>query len=61
MAAFKRVFVVRRLPKTRSGKVLRSTLRKIADSEPYRTPPTIEDPASLDEIREVLRARGYAR
>jgi len=61
VAAFKRVFVVQRLPKTRSGKVLRSTLRKIADSEPYRTPPTIDDPASLDEIREVLRARGYAR
>jgi propionyl-CoA synthetase len=61
VAAFKQVLVVRRLPKTRSGKVLRGTLRRIADSEPYRTPPTIDDPASLDEIREVLRARGYAR
>ena len=61
VAAFKQVVVVERLPKTRSGKVLRGTMRKIADSEPYRTPPTIDDPASLDEIREVLRARGYAR
>ena len=60
VAALKQVCVVERLPKTRSGKVLRGTMRKIADSEPYRTPPTIDDPAILDEIREALRARGYA-
>ena len=60
MAAFKQACVVPRLPKTRSGKVLRGTIRKIADSEPYRTPPTIDDPAALDEIRESLRALGYA-
>ena len=61
VAALKQVCVVDRLPKTRSGKVLRGTMRKIADSEPYRTPPTIDDPAILDEIREALRAKGYAR
>jgi propionyl-CoA synthetase len=61
VAALKRVFLVARLPKTRSGKVLRGTLRKIADAEPWRTPPTIDDPASLDEIRELLQAAGYAR
>jgi propionyl-CoA synthetase len=60
VAALKQVCVVDRLPKTRSGKVLRGTMRKIADSQPYRTPPTIDDPAILDEIREALRARGYA-
>jgi propionyl-CoA synthetase len=54
VAAFKRAFVVERLPKTRSGKVLRGTMRRIADGEPWRTPPTIDDPASLDEIRAVL-------
>jgi propionyl-CoA synthetase len=61
VAAFKRVCVVERLPKTRSGKVLRGTMRRIADGEPWRTPPTIEDPAALDEIRqafEALAARG---
>jgi propionyl-CoA synthetase len=61
VAAFKQACVVERLPKTRSGKILRGTLRRMADSEPYRTPPTIDDPAILDEIREVLRAHGYAR
>jgi propionyl-CoA synthetase len=54
VAAFKRVCVVERLPKTRSGKVLRSTMRRIADGEPWRTPPTIEDPSSLEEIRQAL-------
>jgi propionyl-CoA synthetase len=60
VAAFRRALVVPRLPKTRSGKVLRGTLRKIADSEPYRTPATIDDPAILDEIRALLREAGYA-
>ncbi|HZF29853.1 MAG TPA: propionyl-CoA synthetase [Gammaproteobacteria bacterium] len=61
VAAFKTALVVKRLPKTRSGKVLRGTLRRIADSEPYHTPPTIDDPAILDEIRALLREAGYAR
>jgi propionyl-CoA synthetase len=61
VAAFRRALVVPRLPKTRSGKVLRGTLRRIADSEPYRTPPTIDDPATLDEIRAILREAGYAK
>jgi propionyl-CoA synthetase len=61
VAAFKQALVVPRLPKTRSGKVLRGTLRSIADGESYRTPPTIDDPAALDEIREALRSRGYAK
>jgi propionyl-CoA synthetase len=59
VASFKRACVVTRLPKTRSGKVLRGTIRRIADGEPYRTPPTIDDPASLDEIREALSRLGY--
>jgi propionyl-CoA synthetase len=61
VAAFKQACVVSRLPKTRSGKILRGTMSKIADSEPYRTPPTIEDPSSLDEIRDALEALGYAK
>jgi len=61
VAAFKQVAVVPRLPKTRSGKILRGTMRRIADSEPYRTPPTIDDSAALAEIRDALRALGYAK
>ena len=61
VAAFKQARVVERLPKTRSGKVLRGTMRRIADAEPYRVPPTIDDPAILDEIRAALRGLGYAR
>ncbi len=61
VASFKRAARVLRLPKTRSGKILRGTIRKIADSEPYRTPPTIDDPAILDEIRKVLKQMGFAR
>jgi len=60
VAAFKQVVVVERLPKTRSGKILRGTMRKIADSEPWRTPATIDDPAVLDEIRAALQSLGYA-
>jgi propionyl-CoA synthetase len=61
VVAFKRAAVVPRLPKTRSGKILRGTMRKIADGETYRTPPTIDDPAVLEEIRESLEALGYAK
>src|SRR3712207_357305 len=58
VAAFKDARVVQRLPKTRSGKILRGTLRKIADGESYAVPPTIDDPAILDEVGAVLRAAG---
>ena len=54
VAAFREARVVARLPKTRSGKILRQTLRKIADGEQYTVPPTIDDPAILDEIKAVL-------
>ena len=60
VAAFKQACVVSRLPKTRSGKIVRGTMRKIADSEPYTMPPTIEDAAVLDQITESLRGLGYA-
>jgi propionyl-CoA synthetase len=56
VAAFKEARVVQRLPKTRSGKILRATLRRIADGESYTVPPTIDDPAILDEVGAVLRA-----
>ncbi|MBT4521115.1 MAG: AMP-binding protein, partial [Halieaceae bacterium] len=59
VAAFKLCAVVERLPKTRSGKILRGTMRSIADGEPWKMPATIEDPAILDEITEVLREMGY--
>jgi propionyl-CoA synthetase len=54
VAAFKLAVVVKRLPKTRSGKILRGTVRKIADNEPYKMPATIDDPAILDEIKADL-------
>jgi propionyl-CoA synthetase len=54
VAAFKRAIVVERLPKTRSGKILRATMRRIADGEEWDMPATIDDPAILDEIAEAL-------
>ncbi len=54
VAAFKSAIVVKRLPKTRSGKILRGTVRKIADKEDYKMPATIDDPKILDEITEEL-------
>jgi len=60
VAAFKLVGVTNRLPKTRSGKVLRATMRKIADKEEYAVPATIDDPTILDEIERSLKALGYA-
>lgn len=54
VAAFKRALVVKRLPKTRSGKILRATLQKIADGQPYKVPATIDDPAILTEIEAIL-------
>ena len=59
MAAFKTVVPVKRLPKTRSGKILRGTMQKIADHEDWKMPATIDDPAILDEITEALKARGF--
>jgi propionyl-CoA synthetase len=61
VAAFKSAIVIKRLPKTRSGKILRATMRKIADSEAFKVPATIDDPAILDEIAEALQSIGYAK
>jgi propionyl-CoA synthetase len=60
VAAFKTAVVVTRLPKTRSGKILRATMRKIADGESYAMPATIDDPAILGEIDSALNTIGYA-
>ena len=60
VAAFKKATVVERLPKTRSGKILRGTMQKIADNEEYKLPATIEEPAVLGEINEALEGIGYA-
>jgi len=61
VAAFKLACVVDRLPKTRSGKILRGTMVSIADSKPFKAPATIDDPAVLDEVRNVLKTMGYAK
>jgi propionyl-CoA synthetase len=57
VAAFKLAITVARLPKTRSGKILRGTIKKIADGDPWTTPATIEDPKALDEIGAALKGR----
>jgi propionyl-CoA synthetase len=59
VASFKTALVVDRLPKTRSGKILRGTMRRIADGEDYRMPATIDDPAILGEIEGALARAGY--
>jgi propionyl-CoA synthetase len=61
VASFKIATVVNRLPKTRSGKIVRGTIKKIADGVDYRIPPTIEDATVLDEITENLNTLGYPR
>jgi propionyl-CoA synthetase len=61
VAAFKTATVVKRLPKTRSGKILRGTMQKIADGQEYKMPATIDDPAILDEIAVALKGVGYAK
>jgi len=61
VASFKTALVVERLPKTRSGKILRGTMRRIADGEEYRMPATIDDPQILNEIAASLKAVGYAK
>ncbi len=60
VAAFKLIAVVDRLPKTRSGKILRGTMVKIADNADFKMPATIDDPAILDEIKTALQPLGYA-
>ncbi len=61
IACYKETAVVDKLPKTRSGKILRSTMRKIADGEEYKIPSTIDDPSILGEIENALKSCGYAR
>ncbi|TYC75854.1 propionyl-CoA synthetase [Stappia sp. BW2] len=60
VAAFKIAITVDRLPKTRSGKILRGTMRQIADGETWKMPATIDDPAILDEITEALKTHGIS-
>ena len=61
VASFKKAAVIKRLPKTRSGKILRGTIQKIADNLEYKLPATIDDPAVLGEIEEALTGIGYAK
>jgi len=60
VAAFRQACVVDRLPKTRSGKILRGVMARIADDEEFKMPATIDDPTILDEIRSALQSLGYA-
>jgi propionyl-CoA synthetase len=61
IACFKEATQVARLPKTRSGKILRGTMRSIANNKDYNMPSTIDDPAILDEITDTLREMGYVK
>ena len=61
VASFKTATVVKRLPKTRSGKILRGTIQKIADNKDYKVPATIDDPTILGEMEEALVGIGYAK
>ena len=61
VAAFKLALVVDRLPKTRSGKILRATMVKLADNEEFKMPATIDDPAILDEIKSAMQTIGFAK
>ncbi len=61
VAAFKTATVVQRLPKTRSGKILRGTIQKIADNKEYKIPVTIDDPAALEEIEKALNRIGFPK
>jgi len=60
VAAFKTAMVVARLPKTRSGKIVRGTMKKIADQQPWNMPATIDDPLTLEEIKVALKSKGMA-
>ena len=59
VAAFKSVVVTRLLPKTRSGKILRAAIRRVADDEAVALPATIDDPSAMDAVREALNSIGY--
>src|SRR5690606_12683900 len=59
VAALRSVVTLKRLPKTRSGKILRGTMQKIADSEAWSMPATIDDPAILDEVAAALKEKGF--
>jgi propionyl-CoA synthetase len=61
VAFFKQAIVIKRLPKTRSGKILRATMQKIAENQEFKAPATIDDPAILGEIAESLQGAGYAK
>jgi propionyl-CoA synthetase len=61
IASYKETCIVKRLPKTRSGKILRGTMRKIADGESYTMPSTIDDPAVLGEVENAMQRIGYAK
>ena len=61
VASFKSAAIVKRLPKTRSGKIVRGTIKRIAEGTEYVVPPTIDDPATLDEMSESLGTIGYAK
>lgn len=61
IACYRETAIVKRLPKTRSGKILRGTMRAIANGKEYRMPSTIDDPVSLDEITETLTGMGYPK
>jgi len=61
VAAFKLVAVVERLPKTRSGKILRGTMKKIADGSEWKMPATIDDPTALDDIITSILSMGYPK
>ena len=61
VASFKSAAIVKRLPKTRSGKIVRGTIKRIAEGTDYVVPPTIDDPATLDEMTQSLGTIGYAK
>jgi propionyl-CoA synthetase len=61
VASFKQATIVKRLPKTRSGKILRGVMRKISDGESYSVPSTIDDPDVLQEISESFKSLGYGK
>jgi propionyl-CoA synthetase len=61
VACLKQILVVERLPKTRSGKILRKLLRQIAENEEFVVPSTIDDPASIDEIKTLMLSNGLVK
>ena len=61
VASFKKAAIVKRLPKTRSGKILRGTMKKIANGVEYKVPATIDDPEILDEIKNDFLLIGYPK